>query len=94
MPNMKDLKREIRALRKLKRDLRAGTPERIEIGRKIKMLKKQLENLKILEKGSIVGNDELADNKKYEKRYYVGYLSLETRERMKRDFGIEYIKKE
>jgi hypothetical protein len=94
MSNIKDLKREIRQLRKIKRDLRAGTPERLEIGRKIKALKKQLEDLKILEKGSIVEKDELADNKKYKKVYYTGYLSLETRERMKKDFEIEYVKKE
>ena len=44
--NVKDLKKEIRALKKLKLQCRAGTKERIDLHRKIKALKKQLIELK------------------------------------------------
>jgi hypothetical protein len=44
--NVKELKREIRRFKKLKLACRSGTPERIELHRKIKELKKQLEELK------------------------------------------------
>jgi phosphate starvation-inducible protein PhoH len=42
--NIKDLKREIRRLRKIKLACRAGSKERIELHRKIKELKHQLKN--------------------------------------------------
>ena len=38
----KEIKQEVRKLKKLKLACRAGTPERIDLGRKIKALKKQL----------------------------------------------------
>jgi hypothetical protein len=44
--NIKDLKREIRRLRKVKLACRAGTKERVELHRKIKELKQQLKNWK------------------------------------------------
>jgi hypothetical protein len=40
--NEKEVKREIRQLRKLKLKCRAGTPERINLGRQIKDLKNKL----------------------------------------------------
>jgi predicted transcriptional regulator len=40
--NDKEIKSQIRKLRKLKKGLNAGCPERIDIGRKIKELKNQL----------------------------------------------------
>ena len=43
--NPKELKKEIRALRKLKLQCRAGTPERIELEHRIKALKKQRTDL-------------------------------------------------
>jgi hypothetical protein len=44
--NVKDLKQEIRKLRKLKLQCRAGSKERIELHRKIKDLKQQLKTIK------------------------------------------------
>jgi hypothetical protein len=41
----KEIKQEVRALKKLKLACRAGTPERIDLGRKIKALKKQLPDI-------------------------------------------------
>jgi hypothetical protein len=40
--NIKEIKSQIRALRKLKKDLPAGNPERIKLGRQIKEFKKKL----------------------------------------------------
>ena len=40
--DIKEIKQEIRRLRKVKKDLRPGTAERLDIGRKIKALKQQL----------------------------------------------------
>ena len=45
----KEIKQEVRALKKLKLACRAGTPERIDLGRKIKALKKQLPDISIPE---------------------------------------------
>ena len=38
----KEIKQKIRALKKIKKDLRSGTKERITLGREIKALKQQL----------------------------------------------------
>jgi hypothetical protein len=46
MTNLKNLKREIRELRKLKLKCRAGTKERLFLHRKLIELKKQLKELK------------------------------------------------
>jgi len=45
----KEIKQEVRKLKKLKLACRAGTPERIDLGRKIKALKKQLPDISIPE---------------------------------------------
>jgi len=38
----KEIKQKIRALKKIKKDLRSGTKERLDLGRQIKVLKQQL----------------------------------------------------
>jgi hypothetical protein len=47
--NDKDIKKEIRALRKLKLQCRPRTPERLDLEHKIKALKKQLKEVSIPE---------------------------------------------
>jgi len=47
--NEKEVKREIRQLRKLKLKCRAGTQERIDLGRQIKELKAKIETISIIE---------------------------------------------
>lgn len=47
---LKEIKAEIRKLKKLKRGCRAGTPERLELGRQIKDLNKQMEPLLVVDK--------------------------------------------
>jgi len=42
----KEIKQKIRALKKIKKDLRSGTKERLTLGREIKALKKQLTEAK------------------------------------------------
>jgi len=42
----KELKQEVRKLKKLKLQCRAGTPERLDLGRQIKVLKQQLTEAK------------------------------------------------
>jgi hypothetical protein len=49
--NFKDIKKEIRQLRKLKLQCRPGSEERIDLEHKIKALKKQLEGISISEPG-------------------------------------------
>jgi hypothetical protein len=49
--NVKDLKKEIRQLRKLKLQCRPGTTERLELEHKIKSLKKQRAEITIAEPG-------------------------------------------
>ena len=49
MIESKELKKEIRQLRKLKLQCRAGSNERLELEHKIKALKKQLKDLIIIE---------------------------------------------
>jgi hypothetical protein len=51
--NLRDLKRQIRELKKVKLQCRPGTPERINLHRKIKDLKKQLKELKDNKPGDI-----------------------------------------
>ena len=46
----KELKIEIRELRKIKRDCKAGTPERIDLHRKLKELRTKLEQSQIVNK--------------------------------------------
>lgn len=43
--NVKDIKKQIREMRRIKLDMRAGTVERVELHRKIKELKNQLKTL-------------------------------------------------
>lgn len=88
----KEIKSQIRELKKVKKQCRAGTPERIQLHRKILDLKRQLEEIK--RNKAITLETIIVDSKKYEQRYYTGFLSSATRERFKRDLGIEYIKKE
>jgi hypothetical protein len=47
----KEIKAEIRRLRKVKLQCKAGTKERLELGRKIKDLKKQLTEITAVEPG-------------------------------------------
>lgn len=54
--NLKDLKREIRELRKVKLQCKSGSKERIDLHRKIKDLKKQL---KILKEGSFISQENI-----------------------------------
>jgi len=49
--NSKEVKQKIRALRKIKKDLKPGSKERIDIGRQIKELKKSLEGMAVSDKG-------------------------------------------
>jgi len=49
--NSKEIKQKIRALRKIKKDLKPGSKERIDIGRQIKELKKSLAGLAVSDKG-------------------------------------------
>jgi hypothetical protein len=49
--NSKEVKQKIRALRKIKKDLKPGSKERIDIGRQIKELKKSLAGLAVSDKG-------------------------------------------
>lgn len=46
--NLKDIKKEIRALRKLKLQCKPGSKERIELHRRIKELKEQTSNVNIV----------------------------------------------
>jgi hypothetical protein len=87
--NVKDLKSEIRRLKKIKLECRAGTKERIELHRKIKELKLKLEETK---KQAPIPEPEKIDTKIYVKRYYTGYLSPITIKRFKDNFDIEFIK--
>jgi hypothetical protein len=48
---IKEIKAEIRRLRKVKKDLRPGSAERLDLGHKIKALKKQLADMSISEPG-------------------------------------------
>ena len=86
--NIKELKREIRQLKKLKLKCRSGSPERIELHRKIKDLKEQLKSIPIE-----IKEEPIKDTKVYKKVYYIGFLSNITRERFKSQFGIEFIDK-
>jgi len=49
MPDIIEIKREIRRLRKLKKDCRAGTEERLSLHRKITELKRQIDTLYVIE---------------------------------------------
>jgi hypothetical protein len=51
MKDPKEIKAEIRRLRKLKLQCRPGTAERLDLGRKIKDLKKQLTEITAVEPG-------------------------------------------
>ncbi|MFH0806023.1 MAG: hypothetical protein V1901_04060 [Patescibacteria group bacterium] len=86
MTNIKDLKRELRELKKIKKECRSGTKERIELHHKIKLLKEQL--LKIPEEIKTP-----IDTKIYKKIYYTGFISRDTIEKLKYKFGIEFIDK-
>jgi hypothetical protein len=48
--SVKEIKKEIRGLRRLKLQCRSGTPERIALHRKIKELKEQLKGVTIIDK--------------------------------------------
>ena len=88
--NIKDLKREIRALKKLKLECRAGSPERIELYRKIKELKVRLIALKKVKSEVEI---PILDEKKYKKTIiYTGYLSEATKQRMRDNYDINFIK--
>ena len=47
--NEKEIKQEIRRLKKLKKGCRAGTTERLDLHRKITELKRQIDTLSIIE---------------------------------------------
>lgn len=49
MADIKEIKREIKSLKRLKLQCRSGTSERIALHRKIKKLKSQIGNLYIIE---------------------------------------------
>jgi len=50
MKNNKELKKQIRQLRKLKNEMQPRSKERIELHRKIKIMQKELEQSKIIDK--------------------------------------------
>jgi len=87
--NAKEIKRQIRALKKLKLQCRASTPERIELYRKIKVLKEQLAEVK---KKTVHTAETVQDTNIYRKVYYTGYLSDTAIARFKTNFKIEFIK--
>ena len=49
MKNNKELKKQIRQLRKLKNEMQPRSKERIELHRKIKIMQKELEQSKIID---------------------------------------------
>ncbi len=87
MNDTKELKRELRQLKKLKKECRAGTKERLDLHRQIVILKKKLEELVIIEPLKI------EDTKEYRNVYYTGYISPATKETLKFKFGIQFVEK-
>jgi len=89
--NIKNLKREIRQLKKLKLQCRAGSSERIKLHHKIKGMKIQLAELKKQKNIAPIEPIKEIDTKKYNKINFTGELSPQTIERFKKNFGIEFI---
>jgi hypothetical protein len=89
--NIKNLKREIRQLKKLKLQCRTGSKERIELHRKIKGMKLQLIELK--KQKAIIQTEPIKepDTNKYKKVNYTGFLRPQTIEKFKKEYGIEFI---
>lgn len=89
--SLKDLKSELRSIRKLKKQCRSGTKERIDLHRKMQALKKQISEIKSVQKSL---PEQQEDTNKYQVRYYTGFMTQKTRENFKKEFGIEWRKKE
>jgi len=88
--NIKQIKYEIRTLRKLKLQCRAGTVERIKLHRKIKAFKKELKELK----REVPKVEEIkVEESKYKTIYYTGYLSEHTKQRMRDNYNLNFTKR-
>jgi uncharacterized coiled-coil DUF342 family protein len=85
--NVKEIKAQIREVRKLKLQCRAGTKERIDLGRKLKELKAQLNNVE-LPIPEI--KEDIQDCKTV---YYTGYLSNATKDRIRINYKLNFINK-